>query len=360
MKKKIFCLLLCLMLLPCTVLADGGASGDADAMLQQTAAENSALMILQTGDINGCMDEADGAIGMPKLGGLMTQQTEACTTLLLDSGNALGDDPEKMLKLMGAVGYHAAAIGTRDAALGKEALQELAAKSSFPLLCANWLRQDGELYFEPYTILDIGSARIGVIGLISPEIAETYPELTAGDNVYDPAALANIYREEMDEQGCTFYIALTSLGMDSSYTPRDLAAGAPWLGLIYDSNTGDTVLDLGEAIEKTNSIVFNQKPGFTSINELQLMPGSDGVAMFYPYLVSTGDFASIKPSAAVQEVLNTDYSVTVEQAADGNGTVTTTSSGTARNPKLVLILSFLAVCGVTAAIITLMMKKKKK
>lgn len=45
----------------------------------------------------------------------------------------------------------------------------------------------------------------------------------------------------MANAGCTYFIALTSLGYDGEYTPRDLAAESPWLNLILDSNT-DTVL----------------------------------------------------------------------------------------------------------------------
>ena len=102
--------------------------------------------------------------------------------------------------------------------------------------------------------------RIGVIGLISPEIAELYPDITEGCNVYKPSGIANIYYEEMANAGCTYFIALTSLGYDGEYTPRDLAAESPWLNLILDSNT-DTVLEDGELVPDTNVVVFNPPQG---------------------------------------------------------------------------------------------------
>ena len=127
--------------------------------------------VIHTGDTNGVMENKDGAVGFAKVAGLADQTVEDYETLLLDSGNALTGDGGKNIKVMNAAGYTAAAIGTRDAALGVDRLQSLSAMADFPLLCANWLKMDGDLFFDPYAVIDVGNVRVGIIGLITPTIS---------------------------------------------------------------------------------------------------------------------------------------------------------------------------------------------
>ena len=226
-KKAIFCLLLCfVMLTPVVALAAGENQQAAENILQNSMATTFA--VIHTGDTNGVMENKDGAVGFAKVAGLADQTVEDYETLLLDSGNALTGDGGKNIKVMNAAGYTAAAIGTRDAALGVDRLQSLSAMADFPLLCANWLKMDGDLFFDPYAVIDVGNVRVGIIGLITPDIAEQYPDITEGCNVYKPSAIANIYYDEMQEAGCNYYIALTSFGYDGSYTPRDLGKVNWW------------------------------------------------------------------------------------------------------------------------------------
>ena len=353
MKKAILCILLCLLLLPVTAFAQEtpapSAAAAPSASAETGAAQSATFAILHTGDTHGIETRTGDAIGYPLLRALLDNTAAGgYETLLLDSGNALKGDGLKTVKLMGAAGYAAAAIGTEDAALGIERLQELSAIADFPLLCANWLRQDGEVLFDPYAVLEVAGVRVGVIGLISPEIAELYPELTEGCNVYKPSGIANIYYEEMEAAGCDYYIALTSLGYDGEYTPRDLATESPWLNLILDSST-DQVLETGELVPDTNVVVFNLPQDFAAVGSL-VVTTTEGQNILSPSVLTADDLAVLTPDPNVASVAAADYSV------DG-------SSGASVPPGGILLLSLVVIGALTALLCARVLRKspaKKK
>ena len=357
MKKAFFCILLCVtLLLPATCFAAGDGLAAAEDILKQASAAS--FTVLHTGDVNGQEAAGDEAIGYAKLSALAAELQQDGQLLLVDSGNALSGDGGKTIQLMEAAQYTAAAIGTRDAALGIERLQELSARANFPLLCANWLRADGELLFDPYAIVEVSGIRVGVIGLISPAIAEEYPDITAGCNVYKPSGIANIYYDEMVEQGCSYFIALTSLGYDGEYTPRDLGQESPWINLILDSNTG-TVLDMGELIGQTNVIAFNLEPGFAQVGAYDVATGnSDGMNTTLPAVYTAGDVKDLKADKAIEELIASEYvepGQEPETTEGSNGTVTTT--GGSRNTMAIYLICFAAILALTVAIILVMSRK---
>jgi 2',3'-cyclic-nucleotide 2'-phosphodiesterase (5'-nucleotidase family) len=356
MKKAILCILMCLMLLvPATASAAGEGLQAAEDILKGASATQFAVLF--TGDLNGKEGSENGQVGFAKLRALLENTKEGYDALLLDSGNALGGDGGKTVKLMEAVGYDAAAIGTRDAALGIERLQELGARANFPLLCANWLREDGELLFDPYTIVDVGGVRVGIIGLISPEIAETYPEITAGCNVYKPSGIANIYYEEMVEKGCSYFIALTSLGFDGAYTPRHLAKESPWLNLILDGNT-QTLLDMGELVEKTNVVAFNLPTDFEAVGSFIISQGT-GTAMATPSVLRSEDLSELKEDKEIADLIKAPY----EEPSVSNEPQQGASSGGSSfhlSSRTIFILSFILIVLLTVGIVWFMSKKNNE
>ena len=94
--------------------------------------------------------------------------------MLLDTGDALtlGGDAEsqrlgeEIVAGMNLMGYDAMAIGPHELELGPSTLRQRLADAEFSMLSANVLWSgDNNHVGEPYTILQIGSFRVGVIGL---------------------------------------------------------------------------------------------------------------------------------------------------------------------------------------------------
>ena len=197
-----------------------------------------------------------------------------------------------------------------------------------------------------------------MVKLVSPAIAEEYPEITAGCNVYKPSGIANIYYDEMAEQGCAYYIALTSLGYDGDYTPRDLGQESPWINLILDSSTG-TVLDMGEVVGQTNVIAFNLQPGFEEVGKYDVHVNlSEGRITTLPTIYTAEGVQNYKANKTIEELIASPYTEPGEDAqpaADGNGTVTIT--GGTRNNMAVYMLCLAGIILLTIAIIIVMSRK---
>ena len=359
MIRKILMILmaLVLMLVPVCAYAEGDGTETAEQEVVEDISESFAVFF--TADVNGQLKGDKEHIGYSKLASLLAMQEESANLLVLDAGNALGkDDPDKVVKVMGATNCVAAGIGTRDAALGKDKLRELDAKAGFPLLCANWLRADGELYYQPYAVVEVGQLTIGIIGLISPEIKEMYPEETENDNVYDPAPIANIYYDEMMEAGCDCFIALTSLGFEGEYTPDKLGLNCPWLDMILDSNTAEAdILNEGKLVEGTDTAVFNLASDFKAMTVIQVTAGHYGYQGLFPSTMTAADFSDIPRDQGMEEFIDLDFSTFGEENGEGGGSVKTHRS--LSNAQKFILLTLL-ITAIVVAVVVLVGKKKEK
>ncbi len=94
--------------------------------------------------------------------------------LLLDTGDALVAPEGSQGQLLGAdvvagmnlMGYDAMAIGPLELGLGAQTLRQRLSEAEFPMLSANVRRRsDQALVGEAYIVLQVGSVRIGVIGV---------------------------------------------------------------------------------------------------------------------------------------------------------------------------------------------------
>jgi len=344
------CLVLCLTVFMPTSFATGTEA--ADEIMEEVT--STTFTVVHTGDTNARMEYGDGAIGFAKVASFAELCAEQYPTLLLDSGNALADQDGKVISVMENAQYTAGAIGTRDAALGIERLQELSARANYPLVCANWLMMDGDLLWDPYTIVQVDNTLIGIIGLIDPDIKEMYPEITEGCNVYDPAPIANIYYDEMAAQGCTYFIALTSLGYDGEYTPRTLGANCPWINLILDSNTTEeTVLDMGELVSAESSvIIFNLLPDFKQVGVIDVTTGTgDGMNMVYPGVYTAESLVELPENAHVAGIVADEYVEPGTEVSSGTDGKVTVEENDARKTMLLYFACFGAIILVTTVIV---------
>lgn len=66
------------------------------------------------------------------------------------------------------LGYAGLGLGDRDlGSLGVDAMKELAAKATFPLLNANVVDQEGKAVFTPFTTVTAGGFKLGLFGLVT-------------------------------------------------------------------------------------------------------------------------------------------------------------------------------------------------
>jgi 2',3'-cyclic-nucleotide 2'-phosphodiesterase/3'-nucleotidase len=157
---------------------------DNDAGLQR-------LTLLHTSDLHGQVLPFDDARGEP-VGGSLVQVASIVAeirrsvdhpVLLLDSGDTIQGtpleqfvhvrwrEPSPTINAMNLIGYDAMAVGNHDFNFGLEVLRRAEAQAAFPFLSANTVdERSGAPAFPPFRVFEFGGVRVGVLGLITPNV----------------------------------------------------------------------------------------------------------------------------------------------------------------------------------------------
>ncbi|MDI3281531.1 MAG: 5'-nucleotidase C-terminal domain-containing protein, partial [Bacillota bacterium] len=178
-------------------------------------AEELQLLLLATAGLRGLIYPLNYERGEPSPGGLARVATEirrrqaGGQLLLLDGGDALGEEGSAVLRAMKELGYAALAVGDEELDRSSENLEELRSAASFPFLAANVVNRRGEPRFQPYLIQDYGSFQVGVLGLLTPQ-AENWlaPGRLLGLRILDPVETARSYVPLLREKGADVVVVL--------------------------------------------------------------------------------------------------------------------------------------------------------
>ncbi len=228
------CVVLTLLLVPGAPLP--GADSPATAQ----------LTILHTSDLHGAVLPFNDYANRPSKQGSLAQvatlvegirETVDGPVLLLDSGDTLQgspleqfvhvrwQEPSPTIAAMNSIGYDAMAVGNHEFNFGLGVLRRAQDLADFPFLSANSLEDaTGEPAFPPYKIFESGPLRVGVLGLITPNIpgwekAENYAGLRF-EAMDDAARLwVPVLREK---ENCDLVVVLAHTGFE-----RDLETGEP-------------------------------------------------------------------------------------------------------------------------------------
>ena len=141
--------------------------------------------------------------------------------LLLDGGNffqghpiGIVDSGRTMIDWMNKVGYHAMVPGNYDFLFGLDNLIDLSKKAEFSFLAANLFYKDnGSLIFKPYEIVEFNDVKIGIIGIVNPNLKNiVLPQNINNAELKNPTEiLQNTILDIQDE--VDMLILLTSAGV---------------------------------------------------------------------------------------------------------------------------------------------------
>jgi len=199
---------------------------------------------------------------------------------VVDAGDALvgsGKLGEKtkgevIIAGMNLMGYDAMALGPKELSLGLELLRQRMGEASFPILSANAvLAGSQDLVAEPYTILEAGGRRLGVIGLTRVQGAAP-----AGFQVLDPQQALERYLPEVREKAGTV-ILLTNLEHSAALA---LARAVVGIDLVIGALPGQAPV-ASVRVPDTNTLVVVADlatPGHSGrrVGVLLVTLGSDG------------------------------------------------------------------------------------
>jgi len=216
-----------------------------------------------------------------------------------------------IVEAMNLMDYDAMALGEVDLQLGQDTLGQLVEDAHFPVLSANVIvRSTGDLFTDPYAVLERGGRKIGIIGLTG---GGSYPE-----NYADPLPLADEWLPvQEDEQQPV---------PAPSPVPRVPAQGAHQAGgaeehVVDALEIVDPVVSLAAYVQElqaqTNIIIVLSNLGWESNRRLsEAVPGIDlmvsagtGELVWQPEqvpatgtLICQGGYPRVDPGQVVTDV----------------------------------------------------------
>ncbi len=207
--------------------------------------ETVTLTVLHTSDLHGSVLPFDDARNRPAEGSLAQVSTLVKAirkeargpVLLLDSGDTIQGtpleqfahvrwgEPSPTMAAMNAIGYRAMAVGNHEFNFGLEVLDRARHQAAFPFLSANVVKAgSGAPAFRPYTVLEAGPLRVGVLGLTTPrvpgwELPDHYRGLAFQPMDEAARRWVPVLRQR---EGCDLVIVLAHTGFE-----RDPETGEP-------------------------------------------------------------------------------------------------------------------------------------
>ena len=159
------------------------------------------LQILATSDTHGKFDPWDYAANKEDRSGSVAQQATAIresrtrTTLVVDAGDTiqansaelfLNDDIHPMIAAQNAIGYDVYVTGNHEYNYGMETLERVLKQEKAKVLTGNVYSPAGEPLADGYTIITKGTVKIGVIGMVTPNITRWDTKNLQGWTVTNP------------------------------------------------------------------------------------------------------------------------------------------------------------------------------
>lgn len=191
-------------------------------------AEEHCLTILHTNDVHGRLKPIDYN-GKKDVGGFAARaklikeiKSQNKNILVLDAGDiAQGTLFFKFfngvpdVKFMSEAGYDAAELGNHEFDKGTSVVKKMVGSVNFPFLCANIRFLDNpelQKKVKPYTIKNYNGFKVGVIGLIAPDL-KTLVNNSQCLDVLNPAETSRNIIKEIDSK-VDLIVVLSHMGID--------------------------------------------------------------------------------------------------------------------------------------------------
>lgn len=228
-----------------------------------SAEKRQVLFIVHTSDVHGRIEprpEMKRLFGKKLAGGYPTLKTyldklkssaskEDGNVIYLDSGDYFQGTPavdktrgECMITLMNKVGLAAATIGNHDFDYGLRNLESQLERAEFKVVCANvFIKGTNNLLknVEPYTVLDVGGLKIGVIGILTPDTIRISLENNVSKiEIQDPLPIVKDAVQALKAKNVNLIVLLSHMGFEDDL---DLAMNITDVDLILGGHTHTTL-----------------------------------------------------------------------------------------------------------------------
>ncbi len=214
-------------------------------------AETRRLRVLATSDTHGMfvpwdytLDEEDPSGSMAKLASAIAELRDQ-DTLLLDAGDTiqdnmadlfLDDEVHPMIACMNAIGYEFGATGNHEYNFGMDVVRKTVKTFMGTVLTGNVKDEHGDPVADGYAIVKKGDVRVGLIGMVTPNIIHWDEVNLRGCTVTNPVEetrkIIDSIKNDVD-----VLVGVMHMGLDNEFDQpntgvRDLVAACPEFDLV--------------------------------------------------------------------------------------------------------------------------------
>ncbi|MBQ7529403.1 bifunctional metallophosphatase/5'-nucleotidase [bacterium] len=224
--------------------------GDIEAQAKEKCDKNCCLaqgrkvVIVHTNDIHGNLEpDSKGRGGLTRIATLIKElrQENPGALLYLDAGDDAQGTPvsnifhgEPMFKAITLMGADAGTVGNHEYDWGLKVQKEMYSNAGYPIVAANVYR-DGKNVFKPYIIKEVNGIKVGIIGIISDQMASLVKKGNTEDLVFaDPAETCLKFIPKMYKDGAQLIVALSHCGVDAE---QEIARRCPAIDIIVGGHS---------------------------------------------------------------------------------------------------------------------------
>ncbi len=296
------------------------SSAKQEASSEAPKKETMDLQILATSDLHGKFDPWDYALNEESKSGSMAQVASAVkelrtdNTILVDAGDTIQDNSadlffdeeiHPMSLAMNEIGYDVWVTGNHEYNFGGDVLKKVISQQKAKVLTGNVKDPEGKPLADGYTIIEKGGAKIGIIGMVTPNITRWDSANLEGWTITDPVEETRKIIDEIEDQ-TDVLIAVMHMGMNNEYEVKnsgaeDLANACPELDLIVASHEHQLIE--GEEVNGV-LVVMNKNSAATMAKvDLTLEKQEDGSWEVAERTSESLDMSTYEPDKELMEKL---------------------------------------------------------
>lgn len=231
------------MRVPAVLLGAIGVAAIAVSVSAAPAAGPVHVTIVHTNDLHGHVENAAAITAVAR-----AERAKNPNTLFLDAGDCITGTPmssvfkgEPVFEIMTLMGYDAGTIGNHEFDHGWRQIAKFRKLAGHPLLNANAFDPDGRSFGdEPYRVFTVGGVKVGVIGLLSGDMASlTTTANWEGCRIEEPIEAAKRLVPEVRAK-CDVLVLLTHVGVE---VDAAIAGAVPGIDLVVGGHSHTELKD---------------------------------------------------------------------------------------------------------------------
>ncbi|MDO4537567.1 MAG: 5'-nucleotidase C-terminal domain-containing protein [Coriobacteriales bacterium] len=301
-----------------------GCTNQDSARSQAKGADSSTrqIRLLATSDLHGKFLPWDYTTNKESTSGSVAQLATAVrelrdeNTILIDAGDSIqgnmaqlfkDDSLHPMIACLNELKYDIGVTGNHEYDYGMDVLRNTVSSFEGTMLCGNVWDEHGDPIAAGYTIMDKGGVRVGLIGMVTPNITHWSAQFLKDCKVTNPLtetrAIIDKIKDEVD-----VLVGVMHMGLENQYdTPgsgvTDLANACPEFDVIVaahmhtlvedkqingvlvveNEHQGKTMVDIVLDLERKGDGWAVAKRTVTAVHAADLKPHADIVSLMQPF-----------------------------------------------------------------------------